>query len=228
MMSRISFSWTAIFNIDVLKSEVIQSVLATGQWFLAADLAGLTLDKSCPTYAKVPIWDRTQWNAAMDASRIDYVLINSAAKSLLRSFEYVRHSNYSQDLGMRVTLDLKAFTSRGHVWCKTGSFPMAALDQMEDEEWDMIGRQTVLDFADNWDEARCGNQVDRAWDLPNLATETMLRVAADMAPENTFSGGRGKPPVFEKTSLPRPVTLQLVPTRIGWISMRVVYGVPCR
>ena len=87
-------------NIDIDKHPYLLQMLQKG-WSNVAD--GFP-DFTAPTFATNKDWDRV--SRCSGATRIDYVLANPAARSLVTDFALMRDLGTKQHLGLQVTLDL--------------------------------------------------------------------------------------------------------------------------
>ena len=85
-------------NVQVQESLVLTQALATGIWCDALEVAPLRLeDATSPTHCNAKGWDRRSWQQG--ASRIDMVLINSAARHLVSGAWLQRESEIPAHLG---------------------------------------------------------------------------------------------------------------------------------
>ncbi|MCP4449808.1 MAG: hypothetical protein GY811_31420 [Myxococcales bacterium] len=80
-------------------------------WF---NVAEGTPDHTMHTYGNIPDWDRV--TKCPRTSRIDYIIANQAARSLVTHFCYLRDLPAKSHVGLQVTLDLSRLDIRPHAF----------------------------------------------------------------------------------------------------------------
>ena len=181
-------------NIQVCNSPAILAALATTRWHdvgaIFADSGGMA-----PTYSQDPDWDRH--SVTKGATRIDYMLVNSAALTALRGFRIIRDAGLPGHLVLEAEFNFQAFREEGYMLRKPAPYPLQQMPQYDEATVEEVAARTWQPYEAAFCDALHAGQSDLAWNLLNRGLESFLDDVAGDLPR-TWSTGRGKSPVFDR------------------------------
>ncbi|MCP4446918.1 MAG: hypothetical protein GY811_16445, partial [Myxococcales bacterium] len=178
-------------------------------WF---NVAEGTPDHTMHTYGNIPDWDRV--TKCPRTSRIDYIIANQAARSLVTDFCYLRDLPAKSHVGLQVTLDLSRLDHTARRLLAPTPYPPDD-GAHEGHELQALGTLIAGRYQDRMEQADTRDDVERMFALANEASHeyhlTRLRDLPPPPPDHPKKKPptmHGLTPTFEE----RPVVPRAFPT----------------
>lgn len=176
-------------QVDKAESPFLQWATGQAEW---SDLAVGSAEEDAPTYGRDPQWDR--YSEGAHITKIDYVFANRLGRSLVRNFGILRDLPCPGHLGLEVTLDFSAFSSKVARWIRPKSYPLGEVKVHEDEV-KALGERYANENKQAFEEANNMGDIGKMYQAASNAGEDFMEhICTDFQVKGTR--GRGKPPKF--------------------------------